>query len=386
MAQPDYGYNPSAGYVPLPGNTVDPNYSPYGNIYSNNSQRPQHHSYDPHTGQPIPPGFEPPQNAGYPPPPRDDQYGADPYGRPPPGRSDYDRGYSEGPPTGYGYPGGGRGYEDRDRPYAPDEAYPHDGNAITPFDEEKYEAEVRDEQARRYAAQQAPPSDYFDRDRRREAYPEDRRGDPRDRYDDRYSEGDSYYEPRDRDPRDRQYEDDREKRYGERRRDSRQKDEPRSPTKKAKDMFDGREAQVLGGAAGGFMGSQFGGGLLETLGGAVVGAVGAKVLEKQKIKRDGKKVSGEAPSRREMPAGTPARRDNAPRDESRYDPRDDRRGDPRNDRRRDPRDDRRRDSRDDRRDPRDYRGGRSRSTGPRDDYYYSDEYSPSPPPPGPGRR
>ena len=365
MAQPDYGYNPSAGYVPPPGNSIDPNYSPYGNIYANNAQHPKHHTYDPHTGQPIPPGFEPPQNSAnqqnYPPPPRDDQYEDDPYSQPPPGRSAYDRGFYEGPPSDYGYPGGGRGYNDKDRPYAPDEPYPHDGNAITPFDEEKYEAEVRDEQARRYAAQPPPPAgDYFDRDRRRGAYPDDRRYDSRDRYDDRYSEGDSYY-----DPRDRRYEDERDRRRDDRdrRRDSRQKDEPRSPKQKAKDMFDGREAQVLGGAAGGLVGSQLGGGLLETIGGAFVGAVGAKVLEKQKMKRDGKKLSGEPPSRREIPAGAPIRRD-APRDDSRRDSRDDRReprGDPRG------------------------RGGRSRSRGRGDDYYYSDEYSPSPPP-GPGRR
>lgn len=377
MAQPDYGYNPSAGWVPPPGNSVDPNYSPYGNIYNNNTQRPKHHSYDAN-GQPIPPGFEPPPSTGsqqnYPPPPREDQYGADPYGRPPPGRSEYDRGYYDAPPSDYGYPGSGRGYGDRDRPYAPDEPYPHDGNAITPFDEEKYEAEVRDEQARRYAAQQGPPpSDYFDRDRRR-GHPDDRRHDPRDRYDDRYSD-DSYYDPRDRDPRDRRYEDerDRDRRHDDRlmRQNSRQKDEPRSPTKKSKDIFDGREAQVLGGAAGGFIGNQFGGGVLETLGGVVVGAVGAKVLEKQKMKRDGKKLSGEPPTRREKEG---VRRELA-REERRSEPR----GDPRDDLRRDPRDDRRGD-------PRDYAGGRSRSrgAGPREDYYYSDEYSPSPPP-GPRR-
>lgn len=373
----DYGYNPSAGYNAPPGNSVDPNYAPYGNIYNNNAHRPRHSAYDPQTGHPIPPGFEPPQGEGtqnYPPPPRDDQYGGDPYGRPPPGRAEYERGYYEGPGSDYGYPRG-PGYVDPNRPYAPDDPYPHDGNALTPFDEEKYEAEVRDEQERRYAAQQAQQGDYFSRDGRRGVYPADRRYDSRDRYDDRYSE-DSYYDPRD--VRDRRYEDDRERerRYDERRRDSRQKDEPRSPTKKSKDIFDGREAQVLGGAAGGLLGSQFGGGVLETLGGAVVGAVGAKVLEKQKIKRDGKKLSGatgpmtrdEAQLRREA-HGRGGRRDDRrdmPRDESRYDPRDD-----------------------PRRDPRDRGGlpggGRSRSRGPRDDYYYSDEYSPSPPP-GPGRR
>ncbi|KAK3721963.1 hypothetical protein LTR37_002779 [Vermiconidia calcicola] len=335
MAGPG-NYGALAGFHPAPDQSYnDPqfhqSYSP--------PPGPQHASYGPHSGHPIPPGYASPNRPPpstydpnyFPPPPGQDNRDNG-YGRDPP-RSEYDRGYERGPPSD-----APRGYGDR--PYAPSDADRHDDNQLTPFDEEKEEAGYRrqyeedrrqyeEDQRRRWAQAPPPPRSNYDR---RDRYQDDRdrRYDDRD-YDDRdrrtqYSDDRSYYDDRDeRDERDRRSE--------QRRRDSRA-----SPTGGNKDVFGGKEgqrglsAQVLGGAMGGLAGHEFGGGVLETLGGMVVGAVGAKVLENEHEKRRTRKESAAkniAPSKAEAITGeryaSNSAVSRAPRDDRRRDPRDRRR-------------------------------------------------------------
>ncbi|KAK5175143.1 uncharacterized protein LTR77_000280 [Saxophila tyrrhenica] len=263
-------YGPGAGY-----------HAPPTNGYADEPQAPPHNSYDPHSGHPIPPGYVPPQRAPpsgdyFPPPPRQ-EYNEDHWDEGEP-RSDYDRGYGRGPPRGYGY--SCDGYEDRQN--ASSDPYPHDENAITPYDEERAEAEDRrgweEEQRRRYEQRPPPPpmTDY----------------EPRDRYYDDRRDDDRYYDRRG-DSRDRYtYSDDRSSLdYRDRRDDRRRRESRTSVSKTGKDVFGGKEgqrglsAQILGGAMGGLAGHELGGSLLKTLGGAVVGAMGAKVLENEHEKR-----------------------------------------------------------------------------------------------------
>ena len=297
-------YGPGPGGYPAPQQGYDQPVSPpprddgYNDSQyhrGHNSPPPQQHAaYDPHTGYPIPPGYVPPSKpppaTGYDPnnfpPPPQQEYRDDGYGPPPP-RSDYDRGYDRAPPSDYGPTHSGYGNDGRQ--YAPSESerYQHEGNQLTPYDEEKAEAEYYrglEEQQRRNVP--PPPSDYELRNRRYG----DRGYD--DRYDDRYS--DRYSDDRDR----RSYDDDRSS-YDDRRRRSegRRRDSRHSPPKTSgkKDIFGGKEgerglgAQILGGAVGGIAGHELGGGVLETLAGVAAGAIGAKVLENQHEKRKDKK-------------------------------------------------------------------------------------------------
>lgn len=126
------------------------------------------------------------------------------------------------------------------------------------------------------------------------------------------------------------------------------------------DVFGGREgqkgigAQLLGGAAGGLIGHELGGGLIETFGGAVIGAIGAKVAEGQLEKRRSKKEAAlvGAPYKDQAIQGRARSHGRSTRSPSRYDSRE----------------------RDYTPSPPRRRASRSR----RDDY--SDEYSRSPPP------
>ena len=310
MSGPDY-YGPSAGYVPPPGQGYDGPPSAAGNGYDSQdyqnyatSPPPQHTSHDLHSGHPIPPGYVPPHQPpsssydphNFPPPPREEYRDYD-YDDGPPPPSGNGRGYDKAPRSEYGAPPSNY---DSERPYAPSDPRPNEGNAVAPYDEEKAEAEWRrgyDEDRRYNAAPPPPPSDYDSRwgDRRRDD--RERRGHD-DRWDDRRYDDRRYDDETDR----RSYYD-----YDDRRRDSDQRRdgryrEPRSPTKGGKDVFGGKEgerglgAQILGGAAGGLVGHEMGGGILETLGGVVVGAVGAKVLENQletrKNKKEGARMGG----------------------------------------------------------------------------------------------
>ena len=311
--QPGYGQPPPTGTGSTPGPQR-----------YDSPRSPQHTSYDPHSGYPIPPGYVPPQrpppSTGYdpnnfPPPPRQD-YRDDGYGPPP--RSEYDRGYDRGPPSDFGPPPSGYGH---DRPYAPPESerWQHEGNQLAPYDEEIAEAEYRRgyEEQRRHNVP-PPPSDYDLRERRR------REG----RYDDRYDDDrydDRYYDDRERRSYDsRSSFDERDRKRSPRRRDSRQSQSKSN----AKDILGGREgerglgAQILGGAMGGIAGHEFGGGMLETLAGVAAGAIGAKVLENQHEKRKNKKEEEKraaAPYKRD--AMSPGDRVAAPKDRW---PRDDR--------------------------------------------------------------
>jgi len=281
-------YGPSAGYHPAP----DQSYggaAAGGYDYGPQGPPPQHAGYDSDTGYPVPPGFVPPSRA---PPPRSDhfsgpprqEYNEDHWDE----RSHYDRGYDSAPPSGYGQ--ARDGYDDR--PYAPSDPPGHDGNAITPYSDERAEAEDRraweEQQRRRYAQPPPPPpADYGRRDRYRDdrggrdddSYYDYRRDDDRDRY--AYSDSRSSLDTRDR--------------RDDRRDDKRRRESRSSPTKTGKDFFGGKEgqrglsAQILGGAVGGLAGHELGGSVLKTLGGVVVGAMGAKVLENEAEKRGSKK-------------------------------------------------------------------------------------------------
>lgn len=290
MSESDY-YGPSAGH-----------HHPRDHGYSQEAS-PRYDSYGRHEAYPMPSGYVPPANPpaasydpqNFPPPPTEAYY--DGYGdnRAPAQhgyeehapRSEYEHGYGRAPPSIYD-----------DRAYPPSSVRGHEGNQLATFDEHKARAEDRrgyEDDLRR--GPPPPPSDY-ELGRRRNHDSRDR--DYNDRYyDDRRSEyGD----------RDRRYSDSRDRRYNDdRRRHNSQKGRHQSPKRK-KDIFGGKDgergfgAQVLGGAAGGLLGHEFGGGLLETLGGVVVGAVGAKAVEKQYDKTQQKKDVAKTEYKRERRA------------------------------------------------------------------------------------
>lgn len=302
MPRTDSPYDPNAGYHPAPDQSYgapDPNGRPY---QDRRSSPPQHHSYDPQSGLPIPPGHVPSNQAPpssydpnrFPPPPREEYRDYD--DRAPPGpRSEYDREYSRAEPSEYG----ARPNDYNDRPYAPTDPRPNEGNQIAPYNEEVAEAEWRrgyeeqqryqqwEQQQRQQRRPPLPPSDYSYDSRymdrgydERDPRSDDRRHDRGPPMDDRDSM--TFYDYDEYDRRD-----DR------RKRDSRRPDRPAKST--GKDILGGQEgergfgAQLLGGAAGGLLGHELGGGLLETLGGVVAGAIGAKVLENQHEKRQARK-------------------------------------------------------------------------------------------------
>ena len=377
MSAPDpYGPGAAAGHHAPPGQGYDPSYPPPGNGYNDQqyqgyngpqSPPPQHASYDPHSGYPIPPGFVPPQKPpassydpnNFAPPPRE-EYRDDYSQAPPP--SEYNRGYDRAPPSEYGPRS-----EYNDRPYAPTEPAGHEGNAMTPYDEDKAEAEwqrgYEEHRQKRRQSQPGPPLDYDRRDRR-----SDDQYDERDlRNDDRYYD----YRPSNRDRNRRSLSDDRSSYYDrDRRYDDRRRSKPQSPKTGGKDFFGGKEgerglgAQILGGAVGGLAGHEFGkGNILETLGGVVVGAVGAKVLENQHEKRKTKKesdVKGSAPHKDEAVYGSG--RYASTYGGSRVPTRDDRKDYGRS------------------RDTRSTRRGDSRRRGSESDSYSSDDYDSRPPP------
>ncbi|EMC96473.1 hypothetical protein BAUCODRAFT_33832 [Baudoinia panamericana UAMH 10762] len=202
----------------------------------------------------------------------------------------YDANYFPPPPRSeYGSAGG----RENERPYAQSERGPDDGQALTPYDEEKAWAQYNDaygpppqeSDARR---SQPPPSvDSYDR------HTEDRHWDERSRYDDRERrrrsrpryEEDEYDHDRRRDPRPLPPPED----------DRRSRKQRSPPKQRGKDFLGsgdgdrGLGATLLGGAAGAFLGDQADRGLLGTMGGAVLGAVAARAGEKQLTKHQDEK-------------------------------------------------------------------------------------------------
>lgn len=256
--------NPYGGQYQQPSNEgqgyrhPDPKIS--GHHSNQNAPPHQHSAYD-RDGYPVAPGA-----------PVSEQY--DPSYFPPPPRSEYSAGGAE-------------------RSHAQSEAREDDGQALTPYDEEKAYAQYTDRYGPPDYGGQRPsaPSSEYDRSRY-----DDRRYDDRQRHDERErrrpppSESDYDYDYED----DRRYDSRPPRAEDDRRR--REKRKP-SPTKGGgKDIFrqgDGERglaSTILGGAAGAFLGNEVGHkGTLGTLGGALVGAIGANALEKQYDKRkDGK--------------------------------------------------------------------------------------------------
>lgn len=212
---------------------------------------------------------------------------------PPPPRSDYS--YENASERGYnGAP------RDQQRPYAPSEPRPNDGNALAPYDEEKAYAEYTEA----YGAPYSQDAGYGGSRRPREDEPERRRyEEERRRYEDerRRYEQREYERERER-ARERRYDeryesrppyDDRDRRPSDRYEDGGRLEKKRSPPERrgGKDVLrqgDGERgigATILGGAAGAFLGNEFDKGALGTIGGALVGAIGANVVEKQVDKR-----------------------------------------------------------------------------------------------------
>ncbi|WPG97756.1 Hypothetical protein R9X50_00053700 [Acrodontium crateriforme] len=189
------------------------------------------------------------------------------------------------------------------RPYAPSDPQPNDGNMLTPYNEEKAYAEYVE------AYGPPPPSAYgYDYDerppyngRRAESPSEYSRGGYGDRprfeerqlsYSDRarYVSRERRYSPR--------YDDYDRERYRDRfrRRPSRQ-----SSGKDFLGQGDGERglaSAILGAAAGAFLGHKAGKGALGTLSGLAVGAIGANAIEKHVEKQQEEKDRGRVPRRR----------------------------------------------------------------------------------------
>lgn len=189
------------------------------------------------------------------------------------GRSDAEYEYFDGPPmngVGTGAPG--------ERPFAPEEPRPHEGNQLACYDEEKAYAEYHSA----YGSEgygPAPPAPEYGR-----AY-DDRRHVPQQRYSE--EQGARRYDSR-------SSHDDRDRNISRYSRHSTYDDRPRPrdrpsmppPLRASTDIFgqgDGKRglgAALLGGAAGAILGNEAGRGALGTLGGIAVGAIGANALEK----------------------------------------------------------------------------------------------------------
>lgn len=233
------------------------------------------------------------------------------------GNVPYDPSYFPPPPRS------DRGYEDaggrQTASYTGSEAREDDGQAITPYDEEKAYAQYTDAygppdysgQGQRPAP---PPSDYDRRQHhdQRGGF-DDRRPDDRYRYEDRERRRNSRPPPSDYDY---DYEDDYDRRRDSRpphsHADEHKRKEKLSPIERGKQLLQGADgerglgATLLGGAAGAFIGDQVGGkgkhgkhgksgkdNALGTLGGAIVGAIAAHGAERQWDKREKSKESRE---------------------------------------------------------------------------------------------
>ncbi|KAK4505971.1 hypothetical protein PRZ48_003936 [Zasmidium cellare] len=252
-------------------------------------------------------------------------YSDDGYGRPPQRSPDKQQPYFDPPPREphperpehpesvddryYSYEQPGHEYTDYgpppgpERPYAPNEPHPHEYNEMTPYDDEKAEAEWRRGVESAYTYQRPPPPPQDPEYLRRRALEEEAR--------DREIERERAFERQRRDDEDRYYEERDRERERERERERRRRREedsvrekvlryPSDPKKGGRDVFGGSEgerglgAKIAGGAGGALLGHELSDNVLGTLGGAVVGAVAANVFEKHHEKRQTAKMAKRA--------------------------------------------------------------------------------------------
>ncbi|CAK4032126.1 Hypothetical predicted protein [Lecanosticta acicola] len=236
-----------------------------------------------HPPQRRQPYFDPPPTEAYPPAPEsDERYHDDP-------REQYDERFPDD-----------RYAEDRGPPAAAEEA------ALTPYDDEKAEAEwrrgVEEAYARQPPPREPPPNDYEERraelearEREREVQMQKQREYELERQ--RQIERDRYYDEIERERElDRQYERERRRRREE---EMMMREKalryPSDPKKGGRDFFGSSEgergvaAELAGGAGGAWIGHEISDSAMGTVGGLVVGALAAKVLEKQYQSRKNKK-------------------------------------------------------------------------------------------------